>query len=119
MRAPRVGETTGGLVLMWMLPMPGSLFPLSQNWVVGLLGLVQPIGDPSPPSRAFSASSFHDVVLPRSVTGRRCRRPATEPYCAVSVNERSLLGFMGLAQLRISNKSQENLKSPYKWMAKG
>jgi hypothetical protein len=30
-----------------------------------------------------------------------------------------LLGFMGLAQLRISNKSQENLKSPYKWMAKG
>jgi hypothetical protein len=30
-----------------------------------------------------------------------------------------VLGFMGLAQLRISNKSQENLKSPYKWMAKG
>jgi hypothetical protein len=30
-----------------------------------------------------------------------------------------LLGFIGLAQLRISNKSQENLKSPYKWMAKG
>jgi hypothetical protein len=30
-----------------------------------------------------------------------------------------LLGFMGLAQLRISNKSQKNLKSPYKWMAKG
>jgi hypothetical protein len=32
---------------------------------------------------------------------------------------KNLLGFMGLAQLRISNKSQENLKSPYKWMAKG
>jgi hypothetical protein len=31
----------------------------------------------------------------------------------------SLLGFMGLAQLSYSNKSQENLKSPYKWMAKG
>jgi hypothetical protein len=30
-----------------------------------------------------------------------------------------LLGFMGLAQLSYSNKSQENLKSPYKWMAKG
>jgi hypothetical protein len=30
----------------------------------------------------------------------------------------SLLGFMGLAQLRNSNKSQENLKSPYKWMAR-
>jgi hypothetical protein len=30
-----------------------------------------------------------------------------------------LLGFMGLAQLRISNKSQKNCKSPYKWMAKG
>jgi leucyl-tRNA synthetase len=29
-----------------------------------------------------------------------------------------LLGFMGLAQLRNSNKSQENLKSPYKWMAR-
>jgi hypothetical protein len=29
-----------------------------------------------------------------------------------------LLGFMGLAQLRNSNKSQENHKSPYKWMAK-
>jgi hypothetical protein len=31
----------------------------------------------------------------------------------------SLLGFMGLAQLRNSNKSQENLKSPYKRMARG
>ena len=30
-----------------------------------------------------------------------------------------LLGFMGLAQLRNSNKSQENLKSPYKCMARG
>jgi hypothetical protein len=30
-----------------------------------------------------------------------------------------LLGFMGLAQLRNSNKSQENLKSLYKWMARG
>jgi hypothetical protein len=30
-----------------------------------------------------------------------------------------VLGFMGLAQLSYSNKSQENLKSPYKWMAKG
>jgi hypothetical protein len=30
-----------------------------------------------------------------------------------------MLGFMGLAQLSYSNKSQENLKSPYKWMAKG
>jgi hypothetical protein len=30
----------------------------------------------------------------------------------------NLLGFMGLAQLRNSNKSQENLKSPYKWMAR-
>jgi hypothetical protein len=29
-----------------------------------------------------------------------------------------VLGFMGLAQLRNSNKSQENLKSPYKWMAR-
>jgi hypothetical protein len=34
-------------------------------------------------------------------------------------SKRLLLGFMGLAQLRNSNKSQENLKSPYKWMAKG
>jgi hypothetical protein len=31
----------------------------------------------------------------------------------------AMLGFMGLAQLSYSNKSQENLKSPYKWMAKG
>jgi hypothetical protein len=29
-----------------------------------------------------------------------------------------LLGFMGLAQLKNSNKSQENHKSLYKWMAK-
>jgi hypothetical protein len=29
-----------------------------------------------------------------------------------------MLGFMGLAQLRNSNKSQENLKNPYKWMAR-
>jgi hypothetical protein len=29
-----------------------------------------------------------------------------------------MLGFMGLAQLRNSNKSQENLKSPYKWMVR-
>jgi hypothetical protein len=32
---------------------------------------------------------------------------------------KQMLGFMGLAQLSYSNKSQENLKSPYKWMAKG
>jgi hypothetical protein len=30
-----------------------------------------------------------------------------------------LLGFMSLAQLRNSNKSQENLKSPCKCMARG
>jgi hypothetical protein len=37
----------------------------------------------------------------------------------VGLAEPPLLGFMGLAQLSYSNKSQENLKSPYKWMAKG
>jgi hypothetical protein len=31
----------------------------------------------------------------------------------------TMLGFMGLAQLRNSNKSQENLKSPYKRIARG
>jgi hypothetical protein len=35
------------------------------------------------------------------------------------ITEQAVLGFMGLAQLSYSNKSQENLKSPYKWMAKG
>jgi hypothetical protein len=37
----------------------------------------------------------------------------------VLTSSSQLLGFMGLAQLSYSNKSQENLKSPYKWMAKG
>jgi hypothetical protein len=35
------------------------------------------------------------------------------------LHRNNVLGFMGLAQLSYSNKSQENLKSPYKWMAKG
>jgi hypothetical protein len=37
---------------------------------------------------------------------------------ASSARRKALLGFMGLAQLINSNKSQENLKSPYKWMAR-
>jgi hypothetical protein len=37
----------------------------------------------------------------------------------IRVSDNKVLGFMGLAQLSYSNKSQENLKSPYKWMAKG
>jgi hypothetical protein len=38
--------------------------------------------------------------------------------CRFGSKSYAMLGFIGLTQLRNSNKSQKNLKSPYKWMAR-
>jgi hypothetical protein len=57
------------------------------------------------------ATAAPEVGTPALTHDVPCSADVRKSFC--------LLGFMGLAQLSYSNKSQENLKSPYKWMAKG